>query len=352
MIQCKALTNQLHIDVNGFYTPCCMMVTKNPKNLVASTSPKEWLASEELLEVKNKLKNGEWHKDCHVCQLAEDEGRESFRQIFNNEMVKPEGTIESIHLTTGNKCNNRCRMCDSDYSSRWAKTLKIFPVENELSFKNRYEKIKHLIGPNLTYLRVAGGEPFLYPEFFEVIELISEKCPKLNLQFNTNVTFFPEKSIHILDKIHILRPAYSIDGIGLVNDYIRHDSKWNTTVQVLNKWTDYIRSRSQPKDKPYFSTTTQAYNFHDQHNIKNFFDSYGLNCFNVSVRYPPWLKVNALPPEYIQKHTNEVNKKFVTNYKFDEKAFSRLKTNTIANDKLLGKHIQEYIPELYELLNS
>lgn len=354
MPQCKALTNQLFIDVSGFYAPCCMITDRNPKNLIESCSPEEWLISPEMKSIQDNMNGDSWDSKCHICKLAESEGRESFREIYNREYSQPAGTLETFLINTRNICNIRCRMCSPTYSNKWADTLKVIPIDSNLNFMEQYEKIKHLIGPNFKYLKIAGGEPFLDPGVIKVIESVLEKCTKLDLQFNTNLTFFPKKYKSILDKVHTIRPIYSVDGTGLVNDYIRHDSDWETTTDVLHQWTDYIHSRSCSSDEPHFQTTVQAYNFHDQQNIKNLMHSFGItkeiNWIKFSINWPFEFRLHALPPEYIKKHTNSANEKFVTNYKFDEKLFFKLKEKTIADDKLLGTTIGNCIPELYELL--
>jgi radical SAM protein with 4Fe4S-binding SPASM domain len=352
MPQCKALTNQLYIDVSGYYTPCCMIVNKKNKNLVTVSSPEEWLNSNDMQSIRSNMNDNEWDINCESCKFAEQENRESFREIYNREYTQSTGTVEAFLINTRNKCNIRCRMCSPNYSNKWAVTRKVIPISTTLGFKDQYEKIKHLIGPNFKYLKIAGGEPFLDNEVPEVIELILEKCPNVDIQFNTNMTFFPKKYIHILDKVKVLRPIYSIDGIGLVNDYIRHDSIWDTTSEVLSQWTNYMRDRSQPRDQQFFQTAVQSYNFHDLHNIKSLMNSLNVDWITVSVGYPTEFALNALPPEYIQKHTNEVNKNFVANYNFDQNLFAQLKARTIDDDNLLGKNIKDYIPELYELLNS
>ena len=352
MPQCKALTNQLFIDVSGFYTPCCMIVDKNRKNLVTSITPEDWLNSPKMKTIQGIMQGDEWHDSCRMCKLAEKEQRESFREIYNREYSKPSGTLESFLINTRNKCNIRCRMCTPEYSDKIANTRKVIPISSNIGFRDQYEKIKHLIGPDFKYLKIAGGEPFLDHEVLQVIELIAEKCPALDLQFNTNATFFPKKYLHILDKVNVIRPIYSIDGVGLVNDYIRHDSEWDATSEVLSQWKEYMHSRYNTEDQVFFQTTVQAYNFHDQHNIQNLINLLSVEWMRVSISYPHEFALNALPPEYIQKYTNEANEKFVAEYKFDEKLFAQLKARTIADDTLLGKNIQDYIPELYELFKD
>ena len=60
MPQCKALTNQLFIDVSGFYTPCCMIVDKNRKNLVTSITPEDWLNSPKMKTIQGIMQGDEW----------------------------------------------------------------------------------------------------------------------------------------------------------------------------------------------------------------------------------------------------------------------------------------------------
>lgn len=357
MPQCKGLTNQLFIDVNGFYTPCCFMSSKNTKDLVVSSTPEDWLNSNTMLEIISTMNSGDWANQCNLCKREETEGRNSYRLLYNSEFLKPAGTLESFLINVPNICNLTCRMCSPSYSDKWGKLRKVIPIASNLSTRKKYEKIKHLIGPDFKFLEIAGGEPLLDHELFEVIELILEKCPDLSLQFTTNLTFFPNKYKHILDRVKTIRPIYSIDGVGSLNDYIREGFEWRRVTEVLDQWLGYMSSRPQPSNQQYFQTTVQAYNFHDLHNIKKFIDSkMNINSVNIEwidfpLGYPKEFVLNALPPEYIEKHTNEVNKKFLVNYNFNEDLFSKLKTRTIDDDKLLGKKIQNYIPELYELFN-
>ena len=219
-----------------------------------------------------------------------------------------------------------------------------------MSFREQYDKLKHLVGSKIKYFKVAGGEPLLNTDLWDVVEDIKLKSPSFKFIFHTNLTFFPKKHLHILDTVEKIEVAYSIDGIGLVNDYIRHDSNWSEVTDTLMQWNEYGNNNAS-KHKGYVMTAVQAYNFHDLHNIEKFVKTNNLAWGQNQVYWHNEFNLNALPPEYIKKHTNSSNEMFVKNYKFNPALYEKLKQRTLDDDNLLGNNIRDYIPELFEQFN-
>jgi len=89
------------------------------------------------------------------------------------------------------KCNYRCSYCWFD--GRWVeegrKDLNLSVDEWELSWNKVYDKYKEVL------IEIVGGEPFIYPSFFELIKKLSKKhCISIctNLFFNPKI-FFSKK---------------------------------------------------------------------------------------------------------------------------------------------------------------
>lgn len=121
----------------------------------------------------------------------------------------PKSNLKDVVLAVTYRCNSRCVMCNI-----WKK---------EPAPELRPEDYGNL-PENLQDINITGGEPFLRNDLREIIEIISQRCPKVNIiistnGFATNLILSQVKGIiKIQPKIGI---AVSIDGIGEKHDEIR-----------------------------------------------------------------------------------------------------------------------------------
>jgi MoaA/NifB/PqqE/SkfB family radical SAM enzyme len=107
------------------------------------------------------------------------------------------------------KCNSRCRMCN------------IWQIENpaELplsAFRN--------LSPELRYVNLSGGEPFLRTDIVEIVKIINEVSPNAQIIFSSN-GFATETIIKRMEEIKKIDPRagirISLDGIGEMHAEVR-----------------------------------------------------------------------------------------------------------------------------------
>ena len=133
------------------------------------------------------------------------------------------------HIT--HKCNLRCLHC---YQEDYKEDLGINEIKNifyqYISFLNEYNYRGHI--------NITGGEPFLHPDFFEVIDLFEQN----NITFGilTNGTLLNEEIVRRLSSYKNLSfVQISLDGTKRMHDSIRGKGNFKKSlrgIKLLNKY--------------------------------------------------------------------------------------------------------------------
>ena len=104
--------------------------------------------------------------------------------------------------------------CSSEYSSKWATELKVITEDPSAE---RVAELKQLVFDNahqLKHVYMAGGEPLLMKENLELLGILQEKNPQINLRINTNLS---KTSTRVFEKIFEFPNVHwtvSVDEIG------------------------------------------------------------------------------------------------------------------------------------------
>ena len=337
MPYCKALYNHLFVDVQGYYSPCCFYTEKKQYHYT-DMSWKDFHKSEYMERIRDNMKTG-WDEGCNDCKQLEDQNLPSYRNVVDGYCKSDIPKIEFIEISCNNSCNIRCRMCNQNFSSKWAETLNI-----EVSGIKNFEKfLSEIDTTDLKIVKYLGGEPFITPEIKILFDWMLALPNPVKFYCNTNLTLFPNKYLDTLKSFEKVIIGYSIERTELVNDYIRQDSKWDIVKTNLEKWEDFKRECNIDS---YVHTTVQAYNFHNLKKIKTFCDEYSLFHSAFKIFGPDEFTLNSLPPDYINTYTDDYNIKFLNDYKYDQTLHTKLKETTEKQDKLLKNKLQDYIPEM------
>ena len=338
MPQCRALDNQVHVTIDGYYKPCCAFDDHNTAFPITQYTAEDFLQSNYMNSIRSSMETG-WHPGCVACELNEQSKSQSVRQMYNFLCRKANG-VELLDLNLNNDCNLSCRMCSSLNSSKWAELLNE-PLKNKNNFQTIIKDLK-----NIKHIKYQGGEPFITKEIAQVLEYIStHNC---EFSFSTNCTVFPQKYLNLLEQAKFLYATFSIDGIGNINNYIRHGKDWNIIKTVFEKWMTWLETNNVKSFKN-INTVVQAYNFHDLENIKSFADEYKVKWNGLMISDIPEFTINALPETYIKSVVNSTNEKFLNNYQFDANLYQKLKNKTLQQDRLLQKKIEDYNPQLHKV---
>lgn len=101
-------------------------------------------------------------------------------------------------------CNMKCKMCYivHDRPTNWPETLHSVEFWDEL--------FEQAIEQGMLYALVTGGEPFLYPDFRELMERINKK--PIHLALNTNATLLNKETVAWLKELSPGRLNISLYG--------------------------------------------------------------------------------------------------------------------------------------------
>lgn len=220
------------------------------------------LNSQEWQDIRESMLKGEQVPGCRKCDQEEDF---EFNDIYKNpkRRVKslrhkenwvrnnrnldfPEDTgikLRYLEITMGNYCNLKCRMCGSDLSTTWAeedevlgkyysdrKATTIINIEKEWNI----EDFAHV-----EEIKFTGGEPMLHPNFIKILDIIiaTGRQDLITLDIFTNASWVPkDKVLSRLNQFHRVYINLSVDGLGMVNEYIRYPSEWSVVSESVNEW--------------------------------------------------------------------------------------------------------------------
>jgi radical SAM protein with 4Fe4S-binding SPASM domain len=79
----------------------------------------------------------------------------------------------------------------------------------------------------------TGGDPFLYPYFFELLNYARETIPELTMAILGNPELLTENTIQKLKEVNLYSYQVSIDGLEKTYDYIRYAGSFKITLEKI-----------------------------------------------------------------------------------------------------------------------
>ena len=332
MTSCSEPYKQIHFDSKGNLGPCCQYVGDRPD----TENFEDYLNSDWLAELKQKLDSGERVSGCDFCWKQEDKGAKSMRQKRNAYYEgKPNKGIEHIMITFGNQCNTACRICNVSRSSLIEKQYKA--MTDSVNDPNLYKLMtkKHAWTKTKTWYRnivndivdrsdtirkleISGGEPFINVHFDRMIDALiasGKQLPGLNITTNGS---FTEKQIQKLEAFDHLHINYSIDGSGKeFYEYLRWPLKWNDTLEKIDILKKY------PWITCEFAIVPHNLNILNLADSIEFFKEYTefQDRFKVGFSWlngAPWYKLDNTPIDVRQQAATRIKEIDLTKYSDEE----------------------------------
>jgi MoaA/NifB/PqqE/SkfB family radical SAM enzyme len=267
----------LEINADGTVRPCCFFSDRikdgNREMNVAVDSIVSIRNSQYLQNLRSDFLEDKKPEACNQCWKQESAGLSSAR-INSNRQYASEvkdiltnasiGILKNLGIALGNICNLKCRICGPWASSSWNAdqiktipqdqlpgtieekmlTMGAWPLKNDSFWSQFAEEIK-----TVTKLKIYGGEPFMIPKHFEVLQFLVDNHYSQNIKivYNTNGTQFPTKSINLWKEFKRVELAISIDNLGDKFKYERKNADWNLLVSNLEKFNEIQRQQKNIK---------------------------------------------------------------------------------------------------------
>ena len=251
----------IHVDVNGDVSPCCLF-SKPVGNITNLASTKDFLASSEMLKVKEQFRSGVWPSQCYQCKSLDEQGRPSkrtsdsrfFSSLFGKEItadnvdtISEDAVYSQVKL--GRECNLVCATCSPFCStSHAAKDLKqgklsrehYIRLMDESKWASDKSKIEMLINKDTKRIDFAGGEPLLNKKLhFSVLKAVESPEEKI-VQYNTNGTVRVDEPeyLEIWSKFKEVWLTISVDGINEQFEFMRAPAKFDEVMENLSYYSN------------------------------------------------------------------------------------------------------------------
>jgi MoaA/NifB/PqqE/SkfB family radical SAM enzyme len=150
---------------------------------------------------------------------------------------------------------------------------------------------------------MAGGEPLLMKENLELLEILQEKNPQINLRINTNLSKTGTRVFEKICEFPNVHWTVSVDEMGSEFEYIRYGGVWEDFLDNLNQ----IRKLDH---KITFNMLHHLLNCRSIFDTIKFLQDLGFhnNSFVIgALSQPDYLNIRHLPNTVLQSIESELN---------------------------------------------
>ena len=347
----------ISVDTDGSVKPCCISTDyiKNDdgkKFNLGTDKISDFYNSPDYVSIRQKMLSGQEVAGCSQCYEQEKSNGFSQRMLYNsiwplrlNHKEKVDNIkIKYLDLRFGNLCNLKCRSCHPLASSQLQKEINLIGSNQFLPLmsedlnswytsdicNNNIEE--HLDSLELLYL--AGGEPSVNEKAINLLEkLVREnRSKKIAIKISTNLTNTNVEFYELLTNFKSVTLFVSLDGIGVIQEYLRYPSKWN---QLDNNIRNLLKYKFNIICTPVIQITnlnciTELFDY--CYNIK-------LSVDPIILESPEYLNLKYLPLDFKIDSWNKIDNwmkdKKIINKVFTQKLIS-LKTKCHENWDNMG----------------
>lgn len=230
----------IYINPDGMIKNCAIS-QESLGNLHSTPLEKIMLGTTNVLIKKDMLANIK-HDRCGVCYRSEDNSQSYSKKSSNRSWYKKYGIknvsstiyndpsnfdLKVLDLRWRNTCNLACVYCGPDLSSKWASELNVqsYRIDETVLAQNKQYILDNLDNVNHVYL--AGGEPLLIKENLELLNLLYEKNPDVEIRINTNLFQIDNEIFKKIILFKNVKWTVSVDAINHEFEYIRYPGQWD-----------------------------------------------------------------------------------------------------------------------------
>ena len=236
---CPRLDHFVRFNPNGSVSRCGHMVNAPQFETLDRMDSSSWLES-----IKSVMSKEQWPDECVRCKDTEQVGNKSIRQYFLDDH-KSNLSINEKYLVVGgvldNICNSACQTCNENLSTKIGSL-----ISRDYIKINNSSKLDQLPADRIVKIDINGGEPSASPNYQKLLDNLPPNVTHLRL--NTNGSRVLTSLNRLIDRGVKVTVTVSLDGIGMIHDYVRWPIKWkdiehNITaykamnLYELNTWT-------------------------------------------------------------------------------------------------------------------
>lgn len=226
---CAAFWKHFNLRSNDEIYPCCRFKRKIG---TFDGDLEKVLLSKEFEDLRHKSSSGVAIPECAKCFYEEDNGIKSIRQQINERYNADKVGLEYLEISFDNICNLTCDGCSELWSTEWAK--KKNPNAKKKNYLRSTTEISR-VPDSIKEILFMGGEPLMTNRHYKLLCKVKNPAA-VSLTYNTNGTFLlKDQHIDLLKQFKNVKFLISIDGIGVLNEKVRHGSKWNDVMKFIDQ---------------------------------------------------------------------------------------------------------------------
>ncbi|HQL69760.1 MAG TPA: radical SAM protein, partial [Bacteroidales bacterium] len=295
---CKAAEYSMLFQPSGEVLPCHYnrgyILGKYPDNSI-----REIWHGKKREELIKSIKRNFYHHGCFQCKtdsengLTHSVGKNKYLYVKTNNKNFP----SLMEFQLDNICNLECIMCSGEYSSKIRQNIEkgdkyISPYDDRF-----VEQLEPFI-PFLEQAVFTGGEPFLFPIYYKIWDLIGKIKPELQIFVSTNGTVLNDKVKHYLNKLNF-NFTISIDSIN-EETYckIRRNAKLDDTLNNIDFFIKYSNDRNASLN---IKCLVLPQNYTDIPDMIEYFNKQQINVLPKLAHLPLYTSMSSLANDDLNK---------------------------------------------------
>ncbi len=290
---CAWVDNMISVETDGYTRPCCGETGFAARISPISNGIMTAFNHPKLLELKRNLDTTGYSSltnyACYRCTELENKNQDSLRTLTARLSDRRE--LKAIQFKMSNKCQLTCAHCGPDRSSGWRKYLGISPhVIDAFTVTDDFLLELAELLPNLDHIKFTGGEPFLDPAHYKILEFLQNYDRRhCKLVYITNGLIKPR--LDLWQGWHSVECSISIEGHGETYEWFRRGATW----EEINDSVPVIIANSQAS----ISYSITPWTIADYDNCKNYWN---LPMHTFAVVYPARSGMANFPRHLAEKY--------------------------------------------------
>jgi len=217
-----------------------------------------------VIQSKRRMPGDQWNEFCRnlvVAEIRESDRIQEYPTIIHeNDFAQDKAVMEYLEINLTYGCNLSCEHCT--HFCKYSRGIE--PLENIIEW---YDSWHEKIAPK--NIRLIGGEPLLYPQLCEAIDITGRYWPETNLMLTTNglllekvsdriIDKMREKNIHVFVSQHYNDEEYNLPFFHGVDRLIKSGIRYTIYTSYMN-WRKMYHVNDQGTLLPYQSDHEQAW---------------------------------------------------------------------------------------------
>jgi pyruvate-formate lyase-activating enzyme len=369
--------------------------------------------SDYMKNIRKDMLNNIQVADCKGCYDEEAAGGISQRQVYTQEWIDKDPSIEETMLQSeqndysvepkikyfdfrfGNMCNLKCRSCGPVNSIQLLKESREIenPEKNKFFLYNEHDidKINDWYQTpmfmenfrnqeeNIRQIYFTGGEPTIIEQNYEILQDLvnTGKASKVSLIFSTNMTNIQDRFINLVEQFERVTFLASCEGFGEVHEYLRAPAKWSVFEKNIIRLANMDPWKTVIMCTPVIQSVNLAGITKFFEWIENINDTFGysrVQILPIILTFPKHLDLEILPLDMKQQalaklesfveskprlqqsihfkgRMNMIRDRCNTD-SYDPDALIKFRTYTFMLDEHRGQSLSTVNLELYNLIKS